>query len=116
MANAGEILRWSAATRHHQVPRGRGSAGLLPDREYEERSSRRAGDLVVLSSDALRSPEFGGEEYGRAVCAGGSAPLRRFPARSRREIFADLDRFNEKLRRPDADCHEDKVTPGNGQA
>jgi len=71
--------------------------GLLPDREYDERSFQALpGDLVVLFSDGVSdhlSPT--GEEYGRTGLAN---VMRRFPEQSPQEIvneiFADLDRFN----------------------
>jgi sigma-B regulation protein RsbU (phosphoserine phosphatase) len=71
--------------------------GLLPDREYDERSFQaQPGDLVVLFSDGVSDHlSESGEEYGRTGLA---QVLRRCADRSPREIvnevFADLDRFN----------------------
>ena len=73
--------------------------GLLPDREYEEKVfEARQGDLVVLSSDGVTDHlNLAGEEYGR----GRLAQVVRLhcdasPREVVEEIFADLDRFNEK--------------------
>jgi sigma-B regulation protein RsbU (phosphoserine phosphatase) len=73
--------------------------GLLPDREYEEKVfDARQGDLVVLSSDGVTDHlNSVGEEYGRGRLAQVvrlhcDAP----PREVVEEIFADLDRFNEK--------------------
>jgi sigma-B regulation protein RsbU (phosphoserine phosphatase) len=71
--------------------------GLLPNREYDERTfEAMSGDVMVLFSDGVSdhlSPD--GEEYGRASLAN---VLRRFhdrtPQEIVQEIFADLDRMN----------------------
>jgi sigma-B regulation protein RsbU (phosphoserine phosphatase) len=71
--------------------------GLLPNREYEERTFQTLeGDLVVLFSDGVSdhlSPS--GEEYGRSRLA---EVLRKCcgctPAQIVEQIFADLDLFN----------------------
>jgi len=71
--------------------------GLLPDREYDERSFQaQPGDLVVLFSDGVSDHlSTSGEEYERTGLA---QVLRRCadltPEQIVQEIFADLDRFN----------------------
>ena len=72
--------------------------GLLPDREYEERTFHaQKGDIMVLFSDGVSDhlDPSGDEEYGRGrlaqvmrKCCGLS------PEQMIQEIFADLDRFN----------------------
>jgi sigma-B regulation protein RsbU (phosphoserine phosphatase) len=71
--------------------------GLLPDREYEEKTFQaQSGDLVVLYSDGVSDHLDGaGEEYGsarlaqvlRKCCGLGTHEIVQ-------EIFADLDAFN----------------------
>jgi phosphoserine phosphatase RsbU/P len=71
--------------------------GLLPGREYEERTFQaRSGDLVILYSDGVSDHLSGsGEDYGRSRLA---QVVRRCcekpPREVVEEIFADLDRFN----------------------
>ena len=71
--------------------------GLLPNREYEEKTFQaEAGDIVVLFSDGVSDHlEGDGEEYGRGRLA---HVVRKTcgltPAEIIHEIFADLDRFN----------------------
>ncbi|MGD1070701.1 MAG: SpoIIE family protein phosphatase [Bryobacteraceae bacterium] len=73
--------------------------GLLPDRQYEEKVfDAHSGDLVVLYSDGVTDHlSSAGEEYGRSRLAqvvrlhSDAAPRQVVE-----EIFADLDRFNEK--------------------
>jgi sigma-B regulation protein RsbU (phosphoserine phosphatase) len=71
--------------------------GLLPDREYDEKTFHaRSGDLVVLFSDGVSDHlDPAGDEYGRGRLA---HVMRQTcgttPAEIVREIFADMDRFN----------------------
>ncbi len=84
----GEILK----ARVEGVP-----LGLLPDREYEEKTfEAKAGDLVVLFSDGVSDHlNEAGEEYGEGrlgqVLQG---CCRRTTAEIVQEIFASLDRFH----------------------
>jgi serine phosphatase RsbU (regulator of sigma subunit) len=75
--------------------------GLLPNREYDERTFQaEPGDLLILFSDGVSdhlSPT--GEEYGRTGltqvmrrCTERMPPIT--PQEVVTEIFADLDRFN----------------------
>lgn len=71
--------------------------GLLPDREYDERSFQtKPGDLVVLFSDGVSDHlNAKGQEYGRGRLA---HVLRECPGCTPQQvvdrIFADLDKFN----------------------
>jgi sigma-B regulation protein RsbU (phosphoserine phosphatase) len=71
--------------------------GLLPDREYDEKTFHaQSGDIVVLFSDGVSDHlDPSGEEYGRSRLAQvmrQSCELT--TAEIVKEIFADLDRFN----------------------
>lgn len=71
--------------------------GLLPDREYDEKTFHaRSGDIVVLFSDGVSDHlDASGDEYGRGRLAHVMRQCCELtPAEIVQQIFADLDRFN----------------------